>query len=413
MSCAQRIEPITDDAPIEAPMEAPRKVKMWFAERLEGDPSRWRLVEQPATDWLSAWMSADATAGRPDAGAGSSDRLRLRLDAEPFHPAVEPTPLPQPVTAPDAVGDPRPAPIQPLSAPVESSPRVSTSAVFGVALLAGMTTIVAVSGRRAEDVRPDVATAGFAAPPVQMPAATQESAGPAIVTASLPGRPNDAGKRTTALPTRRPNARGTVESKAVTRVPTPVDPAPTEAPSVERDAAVPTAPPPRADLPLLATSPAFSGRGVTLSPAPPPPAPVVSASAPPRVTPTPVPSPASAAPPSALPASSLAESAAVRGVLNRYRGAFNALDARSVASFWPSVNTRTLDRAFAQLDEQEFTFGACDVSVAGARATATCSGQARYVPRVGSREARVEARHWTFNLRKLDGAWIIDRVTSR
>jgi len=53
------------------------------------------------------------------------------------------------------------------------------------------------------------------------------------------------------------------------------------------------------------------------------------------------------------------------------------------------------------------TFDACDVRVSGDAATATCQGSARYVPKVGSREPRVEPRVWNFTLRKNGSDWQI------
>jgi len=45
---------------------------------------------------------------------------------------------------------------------------------------------------------------------------------------------------------------------------------------------------------------------------------------------------------------------------------------------------------------------------AGDAAMATCHGSARYVPKVGSREPRVEPRVWNFTLRKLGSDWTIE-----
>ena len=62
---------------------------------------------------------------------------------------------------------------------------------------------------------------------------------------------------------------------------------------------------------------------------------------------------------------------------------------------------------------QEIDFAACEVSVAGDRASAGCSGNARFVPKVGNKTPRVEARTWEFDLRKVNQQWRIERVGSQ
>src|SRR5205823_4461302 len=51
---------------------------------------------------------------------------------------------------------------------------------------------------------------------------------------------------------------------------------------------------------------------------------------------------------------------------------------------------------------------ASDVQLRGEAALATCHGSARYVPKVGSREPRVEPRTWSFTLRKTGPDWKIE-----
>ena len=102
------------------------------------------------------------------------------------------------------------------------------------------------------------------------------------------------------------------------------------------------------------------------------------------------------------------ESALVRGVLQRYRTAYQDLDAQSAQAVWPAVNEGALARAFNGLESQTLTFDACDVRVNGEAATATCRGSARYVPKVGSRDPRTEPRTWSFTLKKNGADWKID-----
>ncbi len=98
----------------------------------------------------------------------------------------------------------------------------------------------------------------------------------------------------------------------------------------------------------------------------------------------------------------------VRDALQRYRAAYDALDAGSAQSVWPSVNRDALARAFADLVVQQLRFDTCGIDVSGASAHATCRGTARYVPRVGARDERTEPRVWTFALRKSGVGWLID-----
>lgn len=117
-------------------------------------------------------------------------------------------------------------------------------------------------------------------------------------------------------------------------------------------------------------------------------------------------SPAASATPTTL--SPVSDDRLVRDTLQRYRAAYDALDASSARAVWPSVNSAALTRAFADLSAQQLRFDDCAVQVTGAAAQATCHGSARYVPRVGSREPREEARIWQFALRKSGTQWLIE-----
>jgi tetratricopeptide (TPR) repeat protein len=98
----------------------------------------------------------------------------------------------------------------------------------------------------------------------------------------------------------------------------------------------------------------------------------------------------------------------VKQALQRYRTAYEGLDAQSAQAVWPAVNEAALARAFDGLESQSLTFDACDVRLRGESATATCQGSARYVPKIGSREPRVEPRVWNFSLHKSGGDWKIE-----
>jgi hypothetical protein len=129
------------------------------------------------------------------------------------------------------------------------------------------------------------------------------------------------------------------------------------------------------------------------------------------VTPTPTPA---AAPPAAAAAVIDANTTGIQNALTRYRRAFSSLNANAAREVWPTVNERTLSRAFERLERQDLSFDGCQINVSNSeRAEATCNGTASYVPRVGSRTPRVERRQWHFNLVKVRDEWLIGAVDAR
>jgi hypothetical protein len=100
----------------------------------------------------------------------------------------------------------------------------------------------------------------------------------------------------------------------------------------------------------------------------------------------------------------------VRQALQRYRWAYEDLDAASAVAVWPTVDRAALARAFDGLAAQALTFQDCSVRMDGEAAAATCAGTTSYVPKVGSREPRIEPRRWNFSLRKREGAWQIENA---
>jgi hypothetical protein len=103
----------------------------------------------------------------------------------------------------------------------------------------------------------------------------------------------------------------------------------------------------------------------------------------------------------------------VRAVISQYRSAYERLDAGAVKYVWPSVDEGALMRAFANLESQDLESKQCGVNAGGSSAVVTCSGIARYVRRVGNRTPQAEPREWTFRLRRVGGAWEIERVSLR
>ncbi|OLB63507.1 MAG: hypothetical protein AUI11_01180 [Acidobacteria bacterium 13_2_20CM_2_66_4] len=175
----------------------------------------------------------------------------------------------------------------------------------------------------------------------------------------------------------------------------------------------PTEPPPLVRIPPPQPRPAPPMAEPEPSPAPQPP-PVVAASIPQRQPAQASELRASANSPvaSAVSASAVStignDEGDVKQALQRYRSAYEGLDARRARAVWPAVNEVALARAFDGLSSQTLTFDACDVQLRGEAALATCHGSARYVPKVGSREPRVEPRTWSFTLRKTGPDWKIE-----
>jgi len=122
---------------------------------------------------------------------------------------------------------------------------------------------------------------------------------------------------------------------------------------------------------------------------------------------------AAAAPISAEISGAATDRAYIQALLNRYQNAFNSLNAGAAKTVWPSVDERTLGRAFDQLKRQEVVFDACQTAVTGLRAVTSCQGHASYVPKVGNRLERIQAGRWTFKIMKGEGGWMIEGVESR
>ena len=106
-----------------------------------------------------------------------------------------------------------------------------------------------------------------------------------------------------------------------------------------------------------------------------------------------------------------AETGAIHDVLGRYRSALSALDSKAVQQVWPTVNQRTLVRAFGQVQEQDVTFLSCALDVKGRLAQALCVGTTSFVPKVGKRSSQFGPSQWNVTLRKeRSGAWQIEEV---
>jgi hypothetical protein len=134
----------------------------------------------------------------------------------------------------------------------------------------------------------------------------------------------------------------------------------------------------------------------------------------PAFTETAAPAPAIAA--SVAPAASITaptlrnENTRVAQVLNQYARAYGRLDPTAARAVWPTVDERALSRAFASLESQDVSFDRCDIDVKGNVASASCRGTASYVGKIGNRQARTEARQWTFELKLHGDEWKIEKA---
>jgi hypothetical protein len=108
------------------------------------------------------------------------------------------------------------------------------------------------------------------------------------------------------------------------------------------------------------------------------------------------------------------ESLLVTRALQRYRAGYDQLDADLVQAVYPAVDRSPLSRAFKDLASQSLVFEACEVTIRGTLANAICRGTASYVPRIGTPEAHIERRVWTFTLHRSEDEWTIESArTSR
>ena len=114
---------------------------------------------------------------------------------------------------------------------------------------------------------------------------------------------------------------------------------------------------------------------------------------------------------SAAPAIALDEDT-VRDRLAQYASAYASLSVLKTADVWPSVDREALGQAFAALRSVDLRFDRCDVDVAGVRATARCAGILTYVRRIGSSVPITAKQAWLFDLRRSDGDWLIQQVSS-
>lgn len=251
------------------------------------------------------------------------------------------------------------------AASTHRGPRLAATCVFafivlGASWLHDSTSLIS---------RPMIAAAPLVSTPVPTGTVPPESIAVGTTAVRAPQRERDI----PALVVEPVIPRPSVEPASATRAPAPI-----EVPEI-----VPPPPPPVVPAPRVGQeSPRVMQEAMVIAP--------VSAPMPP-------------------PAASLADDyLLVAQALQRYRTAYEGLDARSAHAVWPAVNQAALARAFEGLESQSLTFDACDVRVRGESAIAICQGSAQYVPKIGNRQPRTEPRVWNFSLRKAGADWKID-----
>jgi len=135
---------------------------------------------------------------------------------------------------------------------------------------------------------------------------------------------------------------------------------------------------------------------------------------PPLVEPAP---PLPAAPPLVKPEASASSTAdpdsGVGEALDAYRRAFDTLDAASVTAIWPGADVDTLARTFSELRYQHLSFDRCQTRVTAVdRALASCDGSISDVSKSGDPTLRRRRTSWTITLRRLEGRWTIENIST-
>jgi hypothetical protein len=104
----------------------------------------------------------------------------------------------------------------------------------------------------------------------------------------------------------------------------------------------------------------------------------------------------------------------VLAVLKEYSRAYGQMDVRATKAVYPTVDDRSLRRAFEDLKEQQLRFASCGVAISssGAGASAWCTGDATYRPKIGSR-MHLSNREWTFTLERDGTGWQILKASMK
>jgi predicted Ser/Thr protein kinase/ketosteroid isomerase-like protein len=101
------------------------------------------------------------------------------------------------------------------------------------------------------------------------------------------------------------------------------------------------------------------------------------------------------------------EEAAIRSVVERYRDAYNRLDANAVQSVFPSVPIGPLRTAFSRTERQSVTYANLVVNLDAAGTTATVTTATRVVAKPRGASEQTSEAPMTLTLRKNGNTWII------
>lgn len=102
----------------------------------------------------------------------------------------------------------------------------------------------------------------------------------------------------------------------------------------------------------------------------------------------------------------------MRRLLRSYEEAYEDLNVVATAAVWPSVDRRTLARAFAMLKSQGLEFESCAITVRDGRATAFCHGTLQFVRRVGNPVTLTADQEWVFRLQRVGTEWKIEEMSA-
>jgi hypothetical protein len=100
---------------------------------------------------------------------------------------------------------------------------------------------------------------------------------------------------------------------------------------------------------------------------------------------------------------------AIRRALDKYRQAYELLDARLLAEVWPSLGRDELgriERSFQSFDSVQVTIEGCRIDVDGDRASARCQVQRTQRPKAG--RVQTVDQQTTFRLERRGNDWVIE-----
>jgi hypothetical protein len=100
---------------------------------------------------------------------------------------------------------------------------------------------------------------------------------------------------------------------------------------------------------------------------------------------------------------------AIRRALDRYRQAYEQLDARLLVDVWPALGRDELariERSFESFESVQVAIEACRITVDGERATASCQVRRTLKPKAG--RVQTVDQQTTFRLAQRGDGWVIE-----